>query len=156
MSVCVTHIQNEPLSTVRWGDERWTEASRTPLAYSLPPSFLSLVSLPVFHSLPCSLPCWAVNLTDVENKQKKKKKFVNINNVSPRLSVFACAWEQEGGVRPHLCVLWAACDVWSRIHLVHLHFVCLPQPSICCWGESWVWWSGQMAAARLLVWILTR
>lgn len=112
MSVCVTHIQNEPLSTVRWGDERWTEASRTPLAYSLPPSFLSLVSLPVFHSLPCSLPCWAVNLTDVENKQTKKKKFVNINNVSPRLSVFACAWEQEGG-SDRICACFgrrAMCD----------------------------------------------
>lgn len=36
---------------------------------------------------------------------------------------------------------WPLCNVWSRIHLVHLHLVCLSQPSICCWGESWVRWS---------------
>lgn len=133
MSVCDSHAQ---WATVHcWlGDERWTETSHTPLAYSLPPS---LVSLSVLSSLSCCRPCWAVIW------QMLKTLFFFIFTVflliCKRACVCACAREQvaPGCMR----VLWPACNVWSRIHLVHLHFVCLSQPSICCWGESWVWWS---------------
>ncbi len=95
----------------------------------LPPSFpflfflFSTLSPAVFPAELYSDRCW-------------KHRFAYFAHVPPHLCVHTCT--RMGRT---CALLWQACSVWSRIHLVHLHFVCLSQPSICCWGESWVRWS---------------
>lgn len=97
---------------------RWAETSHNPLAY---PS----LSSSCFHCLSFCLLCWAIIWQMLKTQN----------------CLFWSCFSLSLCVLVHMNGLWPLCSVWSRIHLVHLQFVCLSQPSICCWGESWVWWS---------------
>lgn len=135
-----------PLLTGRWKMDR--NKSYPTCLLSL---FFSCLSFCFSLSLLLSSPL-SYNLTDVEKTNLLMLTVFLLICVCVFLCV--CVWVHRQGAPVCLCVLWPACDVWSRIHLVHLHFVCLSQPSICCWGESWVWWSchGWPAGCCLFGW----
>lgn len=150
MSVCDSHAQ---WATVHcWlGDERWTETSHTPLAYSLPPS---LVSLSVLSSLSCCRPCWAVIW-----QMLKTLFFLFLLCFSSSVSARVCVHVHVNRLPPAACECFgqhATCDhayTWCIYTLfVSLSHQYAAEVKAGCDDPAM---AGQLAVAYLLVWMIT-
>lgn len=143
----MTHILNEPLSTARWEDERWTETSRTSPAHSLPPS-LSCLSFcfPLSLLLPSPLSC---NLTDVGEKKKNLCCSSSVCLHGPVDVVTTCTRVRDFGRRATCDHAYTWCIYTLFVSLSHQYAA--EVRAGCCDPAT----AGQLADACLLVWMVT-